>query len=457
MGGHLTMQTPKWLFDRLKCVECTGLNFTADADFIRCNICETDYPISNNAILLLKKGVFVDAAEVISKHLNNIDPSAVEKVFATALRYCLKDATLRGEFSGILERYSGVLAAGEGIRSEVRLPQSGSRLKKLTDYFNPVFEAGQDSHRSVRVRNQSDEIIETAGQTPFHLSYWLRTTDGTLIEGVRSRFPIPLHPGHDLTVPLRIAVPSQPGEYEMEVKLVQEFVAWEEQVLVSKRITVKEPGSLRAGLVTPPHNGYYDFKEDIGRSGKVLSDAVNMAFEHLADEGRSVEILEVACGHEPMSLRHYHPNTHVVACDLAFPQVQLGALMFEKINKIAFENSVFIAADMFDLPLRPGSFDVIVISAALHHFADIVEALEIMSSLLRPGGLIVLLREPAKYAPDDPTYISELMNGFNEQQFEIAEYDVMFERSGLKLVYEQLDFECSYKAILRHSGPTNAH
>jgi len=171
----------------------------------------------------------------------------------------------------------------------------------------------------------------------------------------------------------------------------------------------------------------------------------------LGDDRRDVQILEMACGHEPISLRFYRPNTHVVACDLAFPQVQLGALMFEKIDKAAFENSVFAAADIFDLPLRPSSFDVIVISAALHHFADIVEALRIMSNLLRPEGAIVLLREPGKYSPDDPTYIKELLNGFNEQQFDLPEYDVMFERSGLQLVYEQLDFECSYKAVLRHS------
>lgn len=407
--------------------------------------------MSNHAIFLIKKSTMIDAAEIISQHLNGIEPSAIEKVFATALRYRLNDETLRGEFSGILERYSNVLARHETESSEIRTPEAGSRLEKLIDYFNPVFEAGQDCHRSIRVRNQSDEVIETTGQTPFHLSYWLRSPDGTLIEGARSRFPIPLLPGCDLTVPLKIAVPREPGEYELDVKLVQEFIAWEEKSLLSKTITVKEPGEPRSSLVTPPHNGYFDFKEDIARSGKVLGDAISMAFERLGDERRSVQILEMACGHEPMSLRYYRPSTHIVACDLAFPQVQLGALMFEKINRLAFENSVFIAADMFNLPLRPKSFDVVVISAALHHFTDIVEALQLMSDLLRPGGSIVLLREPGKYSPDDPTYIKELMNGFNEQQFEVGEYDIMFERSGLKLAYEQLDFECSYKAILQHS------
>lgn len=117
-------------------------------------------------------------------------------------------------------------------------------------------------------------------------------------------------------------------------------------------------------------------------------------------------------------------------------------------NVTSADNYAFAAANIFEPPFQKETFDVVVISAALHHFADTVIALRHMSNLLCPGGTVVLLREPGKVVPDDATYIRELADGFNEQQFELAEYDVMFERTHLVPLYE-LDFECSYKAIVQ--------
>jgi hypothetical protein len=93
----------------------------------------------------------------------------------------------------------------------------------------------------------------------------------------------------------------------------------------------------------------------------------------------------------------------------------------------------------------------VVVCAALHHFSNIVSALQTLKSLLVPGGKLVLLREPGKVVPEDETYINELENGFNEQQFELAEYETMFKRASLKIRHHQLDFECSYKVILEDS------
>ncbi len=53
-------------------------------------------------------------------------------------------------------------------------------------------------------------------------------------------------------------------------------------------------------------------------------------------------------------------------------------------------------------------------------------------------------------------YIKELLNGFNEQQFELAEYEEMFRVCGLRALYEQVDYECSYKAILEKAHTTTS-
>jgi SAM-dependent methyltransferase len=101
-----------------------------------------------------------------------------------------------------------------------------------------------------------------------------------------------------------------------------------------------------------------------------------------------------------------------------------------------------------EAPFWPGTFDLIIISAALHHICNITDALRIFRSLLSRNGKIVLLREPCAVVPDAPAYIQELESGFNEQQFELAEYDEMFRRTGFHPVYAQIDYDCSYKVIL---------
>ena len=108
------------------------------------------------------------------------------------------------------------------------------------------------------------------------------------------------------------------------------------------------------------------------------------------------------------------------------------------------------------MPFKLGSFDLVVVCAALHHFVDIVQALRLLKAMLSPGGKLVLMREPGNVAPEDATYISELANGFNEQQCVLAEYQTMFERAGLVVRYHRMDFECSYKVILETASAAQA-
>ena len=59
-----------------------------------------------------------------------------------------------------------------------------------------------------------------------HISYFISGPDEFLQEGVRSPFPIPIRPGSELTIPVRIEAPNAIGNYQIKVFLVQEFVGW---------------------------------------------------------------------------------------------------------------------------------------------------------------------------------------------------------------------------------------
>ena len=436
---------PPWLDVMLKCPECQHSELERESDAFRCTACDAHYPIVNRVPMLLKPSTMVDAAKVISSQLSGIDPEAVQLAFGTALRYRLHDRTLRDEFTQIVERYAKVFDAYEARNPTVEKPQSFSLI---TEYFNKTFVAGNKTYRSFRFTNNTNMRLATTGDKPFNLSYKLIDPSGREIEGLRSSFPVPLLPGRTMTIPLCIEAPLICGEYHIRVLIVQEFVGWYERMPIYDGTMVVMPAEeAERRLVTPPHSGYFDFDEDLAQCGRILQRAIAMirAESHEVDD---VAVLEMACGNDPQTLRHYQNGTNVVACDLAFPQVQLGSLAHDKRGDVETNRYAFTAADVFNAPFRPRSFHIVVVCAALHHFSDIVAALQSLRTLLVIGGKLVLLREPGKVFPEDETYINELANGFNEQQFELAEYRTMFERSELSIRYHQLDFECSYKVIL---------
>lgn len=382
-----------------------------------------------------------DAAASIAANLGGVDVRDVERAFGSALRYRMDDYWLRSEFSHIVERYPLPADRTNGPTHE-----NTGHVRLLVDYFNPDFKSGEPNYRSFRIRNETGKILASTGKEPFHISYWLTDSTGKRHEGVRSKFPIPLLPGKDLTVPVLIEAPNVCGVYQIDVMLVQEFVGWDQAAPIYRGLLNSLEALPHRNLVKSPHNGSFVFELDLEYCGQVLKKAAEMAIDE-ASSG-PLTILEIACGSDPQTLRHYQPNSHVVACDLAFPQVQLASLSWSKREGIPNERFTFASADVFDPPFRSQSFDMIVVCAALHHFVDATSALKTLSALLRPHGKIILLREPGKMAVDDPTFVMELTNGFNEQQFELSEYDVMYQRAGLVPCYQQLDFDCSYKAIL---------
>ncbi|HEX3279818.1 MAG TPA: hypothetical protein VHR36_01190 [Pyrinomonadaceae bacterium] len=97
--------------------------------------------------------------------------------------------------------------------------------------------AGQKETVVVRIKNASDVFWwarggenNDANSNRFYIAVgdrWLQE-DGQLVTEMDGRIGIPkdLRPGDEVEVPLTISAPTTPGNYVLEVDLVQEQVSW---------------------------------------------------------------------------------------------------------------------------------------------------------------------------------------------------------------------------------------
>jgi hypothetical protein len=80
---------------------------------------------------------------------------------------------------------------------------------------------------------------------PVHLAtrWFSRETGGLVLEGARNRLEPPLRPGARRSYRIEVIAPGTPGEYRLGISLVQEHVAWFDEVAVkngsSVDVTVK--------------------------------------------------------------------------------------------------------------------------------------------------------------------------------------------------------------------------
>ena len=91
-------------------------------------------------------------------------------------------------------------------------------------------------------------------------------------------------------------------------------------------------------------------------------------------------VLDVGCGDGFLSARLAEAGCHVVALD-----VDAGVLERAK-QRWPRHRIDWLHADLMTADLPPGSFDVVLSNATLHHLPDTGEALARMAALARPGG-----------------------------------------------------------------------
>src|SRR5438067_7437576 len=117
------------------------------------------------------------------------------------------------------------------------LPNNGFKAE-LTLIDPPAkLRTGQKETIRVKVKNASDVMwwargarINTRPDNKFYIAAgdrWLKS-DGSLLTNMDGRYGIPkdLAPGEETELPLLITAPKEPGDYTLEVDLVQEQVAW---------------------------------------------------------------------------------------------------------------------------------------------------------------------------------------------------------------------------------------
>lgn len=117
------------------------------------------------------------------------------------------------------------------------LPDNG--FKAQVELVNPPakLRVGEKVTLQVKVRNGSDVTwfarggeINNNPDNKFYLAAgnrWLQP-DGKLVTNMDGRYGLgkDLKPGEETSVPLQVTAPNQPGEYLLEVDIVQEQVAW---------------------------------------------------------------------------------------------------------------------------------------------------------------------------------------------------------------------------------------
>ena len=112
------------------------------------------------------------------------------------------------------------------FKAQLTLPDAPAKLR-----------AGQKETVQVHIRNASDVFWWSRGgevnertDNWFYIAAgnrWLKP-DGSLVTDMDGRYGISkdLKPGEETEIPLQVTAPKEPGDYILEVDLVQEQVAW---------------------------------------------------------------------------------------------------------------------------------------------------------------------------------------------------------------------------------------
>ncbi|MCM3871104.1 MAG: DUF916 domain-containing protein [Pyrinomonadaceae bacterium] len=125
-----------------------------------------------------------------------------------------------------------------GMMNASALPETGFKAQ-ITLANPPVkLRSGQKETIQIKVKNASDAPwyarggeINTNPDNRFYLAVgnrWLKAGGEQLVTNMDGRYGLPknLKPGEEVEVPLQITAPKDPGEYILEVDMLQEQVAW---------------------------------------------------------------------------------------------------------------------------------------------------------------------------------------------------------------------------------------
>lgn len=117
-------------------------------------------------------------------------------------------------------------------RSRSRLPETAMRAEINVPDFPPTLVAGEKLTINVHIINRGDSVWagceRNAGPLQVSLAgHWIDSTGQAISrEEGRTVLPSDLAPAQEAVLPWTIDTPSQPGEYVLELDMLQEGVAW---------------------------------------------------------------------------------------------------------------------------------------------------------------------------------------------------------------------------------------
>lgn len=100
-------------------------------------------------------------------------------------------------------------------------------------------------------------------------------------------------------------------------------------------------------------------------------------------------ILSVGCGtaQVPAFLALAAPRRRVVAVDGCRASLAVASAFA---GRVSLSNLQLVRADLFDLPIEPGSFDVVSCRGVVHHTPDPYQAITCVARCVAPGGVLLL-------------------------------------------------------------------
>jgi SAM-dependent methyltransferase len=129
------------------------------------------------------------------------------------------------------------------------------------------------------------------------------------------------------------------------------------------------------------------------REGQRLDDQAGALADLLhadTDFAPGAHVLELGCGvgSQTITLAARNPQAHIVSVDVSPDSLAVAA---ERVALAKLRNVRFVAADLYSLPLEPGTFDHVFVCFVLEHLADPIGALRVARSMLAPHGRLTVI------------------------------------------------------------------
>ena len=166
----------------------------------------------------------------------------------------------------------------------------------------------------------------------------------------------------------------------------------------------------------------------------VLADLVS-----IIDPQGGEEALDIATGAGNMALALALKVKKVVALDIT---PEMLAETARRAGERGLKNVETVQAPAEQLPFADGSFEIVMVRTAPHHYADIHAAVREMARVVKTGGKILMVDT---YGPEDDHLdeqlhrIEKLRDPSHGRNYKASEWREMFANAGLKITYERCD------------------